>query len=84
MSAPIHSPSRFYDDHTSIRGGDPAHSVSTHYAAAVPTIYICRSEQLESAISESTPKQDADVESKHEGEIEAMPDDSAAKEKEYQ
>ena len=46
--------------------------------------YICRSEQLESAISESTPKQDADVESKHEGEIEAMPDDSAAKEKENQ
>ena len=46
-----------------------------NHAAAVPT---CRSELLESKISKSAPKEDADVESKEEEEN--IPNDSAAKE----
>ena len=71
MCAPLHS--RFHTDHARIRICDPPHSVSANHAATMPT---CRSEQLESNISESIPKKGADVESKEE---EDMPNDSAAK-----
>ena len=57
--------------------GSPAHSITTNHNATVLT--ICRSEQLESAMSESTLRKYGDVEGKHEGE-EAIPDNSAAEE----
>ena len=70
-SAPLHS--RFHTDKCELA------TLHTQYRLIIPPpVPTCRSEQLESKISESTPKKDADVESKEEEEN--MPNDSAAKE----
>ena len=71
----MHLHSRSDTDHAHIRIGDPPHSISANHAAAVST---CRSEQLESKISESVPKKGADFESKKEEE-EDIPNDIVAK-----